>query len=365
MKKWHINTVLLAFALVVVSLVSCRKNRGNDGFSKTAMLTNYSDNYIIPAHTDLLLKISDMQTRINEFATKTDTAHLMALRQSWKEAYIVWQSAELVAFGPGEAQRLRQFMNSFPAAITKIENNITTNTYELETEESKDAQGFPALDYLLNGIAPHDTSIVTLYTTDGLAANRIQCLKAVTQKMVIRLTTAIDAWNIYRTTFIESTSSDTGGSISILVNGFIKYYENHLCLAKVGKPAGVTTNVVTPQAAEAYYFPTLTNELARTSLVNANMFFEGFGYGSTTGSDNSLRGYLISTGRTNAQGQSIAYTIGTDFVYADSALGRIPGPIQQAVVADRPSVLGAYQTMTRMLPTLKVDMAAAFGVTVK
>src|SRR5690606_15309447 len=124
------------------------------------------------------------------------------------------------------------YLNIYPVTVSELENNMTSGNYDLETFGNKDAQGFPALDYLLNGIA------LDKYTTDPQAANRKQYLLAVVNKMLQKTTEVRDEWNSYKNTFITGTGTDAGSAFSHMVNNYILYYERYFRSGKIGLPVG-------------------------------------------------------------------------------------------------------------------------------
>ena len=44
-----------------------------------------------------------------------------------------------------------------------MENNIASDSYDLSLSTEMDKQGFPALDYLLNGVKDSDLEILNVY----------------------------------------------------------------------------------------------------------------------------------------------------------------------------------------------------------
>src|SRR5688500_6351237 len=140
--------------LLTAMLIACKKsdNGGDeDNFDRKALLTNYADNYIIPAYQDMVQKMNDLKSATDQFAAAPDEAKLVTVKNSWRDAYLTWQKVELLEVGPAEDVSLRMFINIYPASATKISTNISSGSYDLNTFGNKDAQGFPAVDYLLNG----------------------------------------------------------------------------------------------------------------------------------------------------------------------------------------------------------------------
>ena len=54
-------------------------------------------------------------------------------------------------FGKAYEIKLKDFSKIYPSNVTAIESNISSGTYDLTLISQMDKQGFPALDYDLNG----------------------------------------------------------------------------------------------------------------------------------------------------------------------------------------------------------------------
>ncbi|MEJ0055822.1 MAG: imelysin family protein [Bacteroidota bacterium] len=113
----------------------------------------------------------------------------------------------------------------------------------MDVPASYPTQGFPALDYLINGLGTTDAAIVAFYTTDASAAKRIGYLKLIVAKMNTVFNAVNTEWNsTYRNTFVDKSSTDAGSSLSLMVNGYILNYERYIRSGKFGIPSGAMTN---------------------------------------------------------------------------------------------------------------------------
>ncbi|GAA4460433.1 imelysin family protein [Nemorincola caseinilytica] len=359
---------MAAAVAVILSVAGCNKDKDKDNdtsvdFDRAAMLTNYADNYVIPAYADMAGKLTTLRTKIDEFAAAPDTTKLIAARTAWKEAYLTWQGVEVLEFGPEASISLRDFLNIYPVSVTKVNTNITSGSYDLEQFGNKDAQGFPALDYLLNGLATTNSAIVALYTTDAKATGRKQYLQTVAAKMLAKITAVKDAWGGYRGTFIAATSTSVTGSISLMTNAYVLYYERYVRSGKIGLPVGAMTGTAAPELTEAYYTPTLSKDLAIAAMNSVAAFYEGIYY---NGSNNGMgfKDYLAAIGTKDDNGTPMANVIATEMEEVRTALTTIPAPITTAVTTNRAEVLKLYDQMQQVVPLLKVDMVSAFGISI-
>jgi predicted lipoprotein len=362
MKKYIFSILSVATAAMIV-LSACKKEKNpvtkpEDNFDRQAMLTSYADNLIIPAYTSMSKRMDECVTAVNAFATNPTNETLVNARAAWRTAYIEWEKVDLLEFGPAEDISLRMYTNVYPTTVSKIENNINAGTYDLEEFGNKDAQGFPAMDYLLNGVAGNDADILKYYTEGAQNAQRRQYLKDVATKMQEKINKVKSDWSgTYRNTYISSTGTDAGSSLSKTVNAYVLYFERYLRSGKIGLPAGAMTGVAKPELAEAYYTAdNLRDELARTAMKSVQDFY------NNTGGTSSLKSYLAAIGTKDDNGKLIADVINEEMNEAVSALGNTD--IKKEVTQDRQKVLLTYQQLQDVVPLLKVDMVSALGISI-
>ena len=355
--KRILYAAFLAVIVVAGATTSCNKNddnpspNDNSGLDRQPMLINYADNYIMPAYADMLSKLQDLKTAIETFNATPTQQSMQSASNAWRTAYMVWQKVDLLEFGPAFDASLRSFINTYPVTLSKLDANITSGSYDLEAFGNKDAQGFPSLDYLLNGIA------LDKYTSDAQAQNRKQYLLAVVNKMIEKVTKVKNDWVAYRNTFVNSTSTDVNSSLSIMVNNFVLYYERYLRGGKIGLPVGAMTGVAKPELVEAYYSQDLSKNLAAEALKNVIAFYKG-----ATGE--SMKTYLAALGTKDDNGVLMADVIETELQQALAAVGNLNGPLATAVQNDRATVLKAYDEIQQVVPLLKVDMVSAFSISI-
>ena len=181
----------------------------DEGKNRTIILTHLADNIIIPAYANFKVKFDLMKIKSDAFAFQPSLISLSEFRTAWSEAYIEWQKVELFDFGPAEKQTLHSFYNIYPASEKGINDNIIYPNANLEVPASNAQQGFPALDYLINGVGKSDAEILAYYTTATDATKRIAYLGRLTIRMESLLGKVISDWNgAYRETFISKTSLD-------------------------------------------------------------------------------------------------------------------------------------------------------------
>ena len=160
--------------LVIVMVYACDQAPEDDmilipkpnEFDRAELLTNSADNIIIPALEKLSTELMSLKTVADNFAMDPNQTNLDNLRSSWLSAYTVWQHVEMFNIGLAEEINYSFQMNIYPSNVSDIEANVVSGSYDLEHPNNNDAVGFPAIDYLLYGVASDDASILKKYTRD-------------------------------------------------------------------------------------------------------------------------------------------------------------------------------------------------------
>ena len=359
MKKWYLFSGLLL--VVLTAALSCNKEKntdpGNNALDRSPMLAHYANNYITPAYSDMVAKLTELKTKIDAFTTATGPTTMQSAQTAWRNAYITWQKVDMLEFGPAEATVLRGYMNIYPVTTSKVNNNIAAGSFDLEQFGNRDAQGFPALDYLLNG------TTLDMYVSDAQANNRKLYLQAVAAKMLEKVTSVKNEWDAYKTTFVGATGTDVNSSLSQMVNAYVLYYERYLRSGKIGLPVGAMTGVAKPEIVEAFYSPDLSKELAVTALNSVLNFYSGKSYdGTTTGE--SMKSYLAALGTQDENGVLMAEYIETEINAAITSLNGLNTTIYNSVQNNRAQVLTIYDELQDVVPLLKVDMVSAFSISI-
>lgn len=363
-----IKKIALVFilALIVACSSSDDSSGGNttDDFNRSELLANLADNIIIPSLQDFGPKMTALKTSVETFAATPNQSNLEVARTNWLIAYKSWQHIEM--FNIGKAEALNQyyyFMNIYPVTVSDIENGAATGTYDLNSSAFHDAQGFPALDYLLYGVGSDDVSIIAKYTTDANAQGYKNYLTDVTTQMEGLTQQVITDWTIvYRNQFVSSIENTATSSLNKFVNDFIFYYEKGLRANKFGIPAGVFSTTPLPEKVEAYYNQDVSKELALEALNAVQDVFNGKAFnGSQTGA--SFKTYLDYL-NANRDGQSVSATINNQLNVARTKIQVLDSNFYQQINTDNSKMTDAYDALQMAVVYLKVDMVQAFNISV-
>ncbi|ODS90543.1 MAG: hypothetical protein ABS44_00750 [Chryseobacterium sp. SCN 40-13] len=367
-RKILLGIISLSLLFAYTFVASCdKKSKGGEADGKAldrkALFVNYTANYILPGYQALKTDIIALQEAAAGFTAAPDAAKLSILRDSWYVAYLSWQKVDMLEFGPAEKQSLRSFLNIYPVTTSKVEQNVSVGNYNLETFNNYDAQGFPALDYLLNGLGSDDASVIAYYTTHANAQARISYLNNVIAKMLEKVSAVHTEWQSYQTDFINATGTDVEGSLSKMVNAFVLYYERFLRSGKIGYPVGAMTAQPLPTHCESYYSPGNGKAMAVTALQSVIAFYEGKSFdGGQSGK--GMKTYLAAIATKDDDGTLMSEVISTELNAALTALNGVNGTLRDGVVNNRAAILGVYDLLQKAVASLKVDMVSAFGISI-
>ena len=222
----------LSLVFLAVVIYACSSNEGEDDpifiddFDRGLMLTNLADNIIIPSYEDFATNMTLMKNAGQTF-TATPTQNTLDLfRSSWLDAYKSWQRVEMFNIGKAEELQYSFYMNVYPLTVSDVQNNVINGGYDLNNVNNQDAQGFPALDYLLYGIADNDSDLLAVFTSGQNATGYSNYVNAILNQMNGLTQEVLTHWKgSFRSTFINSKSNTATSSLNKLVNDFIFYYE--------------------------------------------------------------------------------------------------------------------------------------------
>ncbi len=259
---------------------------------RSAMLTHWADNIVLPAYRSYGQTLATLRKTTETFNQAPTGSSLSELRAAWQEAYRAWQWVSLYEIGPAEAASLRNFTNIYPTDAAAIEQNVADRNYTLNLPSKYDEQGFPALDYLLYGLADTDEELLARYTDPVGGENYRAYLQELVNRMDGLATDVIAEWEAtYRDSFVGNTSASATGSFNTLVNDYLFFYEKALRAGKVGIPAGVFSGAPLPHTVEGRYAGDISRELLLEAIDAAQHFFNGQAFGSDQASA-GLRSYL-------------------------------------------------------------------------
>lgn len=362
---------IFVLMLVFVMVYACDSSGGEPGpqppinkdFDRAELLENAADNIIIPAFEDLVVKLASLKTAKDAFIADPNQSNLNNLRSEWLIAYTVWQYVEMFNIGKAEEINYGFQMNVYPSTVTDIEANVDSGSYDLTHPNNNDAVGFPAIDYLIYGVADGDAAILEKYNSNGSSNGYRAYLSDLVDQMESLTVTVLSDWkDSYRDIFVSSTANTATSALNKLVNDFIYYYEKGLRATKIGIPAGNFSATPLPDKIEAYYSQEFSKTMASVALRAVQDFFNGKSYGSSaTGA--SFKSYLDFL-NTIKNGEDLSTLINDQYNEARSRIDVLDDNFYKQINTDNTKMTEAYDALQVAVVLMKVDMLQAFGVSV-
>ncbi|AIZ63581.1 hypothetical protein PK28_07555 [Hymenobacter sp. DG25B] len=353
------KTLVTASALFLALAAGCDSKEDTapaSEYDRAAMLTNYSNNLIVPGYTALNTETTQLKAAIDAFVAAPGEATLASARAELQQAYTAWQMVSGYEFGPAEQQMLRTNLNIYPATTSTIESNISAGSYDLESSANLSAKGFPALDYLLYS----DASATAVIARFVAQSNRGRYLQDVAANINTRVGATTAGWQSYTATFQKSEGTAVGSAVGNLVNQLNSDIDMTK-RAKVGIPSGrFTAGTAQPTKVEAYYSG-LSLPLLKSSLQAEKAMFLGQNAAGANGL--GLDDYLDHVGA-KYNNEALSAAIAKKFDEAIAATDAVQGPLSQAVTTQPQAVGAVYQKLQELIVLTKTDMPAALGVSI-
>ena len=366
------NKIFFFLLLTSVFIFSCKKNQDEeptgpvDNFDRQAMLINWADNIIIPAFTAFAEKTNELKSASEAFATDPSTSTYDELANQWEAAYLVFQDVSMFEIGKAEELRFTNNLNIYPTDAAAITDNIMNGGYNFELPSTIDQQGFPALDYLLFGIADNEAMILDFYQNNTDASKYLTYLTDLTTRIDDLAQTVLSDWNNgFRNSFVENSGNSATASVDKLTNDFIFYYEKHLRAGKIGIPAGVFSGDTERDKVEALYRNDLSKTLFFRAMDAVEKFFNGENY-LTVGplsQEESFKTYIeyLDVRKGN---ESLATVINNQFQLARTTAQELDDSFSNQIEMDNVKMLATYDQLQLNVVNIKVDMLQAFNINV-
>ena len=353
---------------IIFSCSDDSSSSSSDGYNRQALLSNIVNNIIIPAHNNFKNELDLFKSNVEVFDNNRDITNLQQLQNQFVEAYKAWQHIEMFNIGYAEEIFYASKMNIYPANISRISDNINAANIDLDSNSNQySAQGFPALDYLLFGLAEDNQSILNIYLSSGQDNLTMNYLNILSNKMVENTDSVIDYWQSNKESFINSSGNSSTSSLNMLSNDFVYYFEKGLRANKIGIPAGVWSGEL-PQNVEAYYKGNISKLLAIEGLQASYNFFNGIHFGSNQIDGEGLYDYLAYLDDTNYSDSTMFIGLEDDIVYSfENSMQKLlllNDNFAVQIQTDNMKMLEAYDAIQQGVVRLKTNMLSILGISV-
>lgn len=358
----------LGLLLIGLFLTSCGDDDDDDDgpeleTTRSEIQLNTANNIIIPAYAQFNISAADLNDAVNSFTQAPGQDNLTAARVALQAAWLDWQDAAIFQFGPAEEMTLRSLFNTYPTDDDKIASNISSGSYTLESIDNRDAGGFPAIDFLLNGAADGDEAIIDLFIGDAESTNRIQYLNDLADLISNNAQEVLTRWEASGSDYLadftssEASGTDVGSSLGLIVNALNFHFERFTRDGKIAIPAGVrSAGIPRPFATEARYGE-YSVELLIRSLSAFRRLYLGQGLNGQEGT--GLSDYLVALGEDELSADILAQL---DVVINDSQ--QLTDPLAELIDTNNDQLLDLFTEMQTLVILLKTDMPSIMGVSI-
>lgn len=354
-------TIIVA-AVLVAGCSSSDNNSTTEGtYDRTALMTSWADNIIIPSFTDYQAKASVLNTKAAAFAAAPSQQGLDELRAAWLDAYKAFQHVGIFDDPTAFSLHLIEGSNTYPADVAGINSNIASGSYNLSQPAQYAREGFPALDYLLYGIADTDAGLVAYFTANANARTYVADLAAHIKSVADAI---VADWNSsYRQTFIAGTGTAVSAPINQTVNNFVKNLEKDIRTPKLGIPAGLFSNGTTyADKVEGYYSNTVSRQLLVEAITASRDFFNGKHFGMEMNGP-GLAAYLDAVNAVR-DGQNLSSVIDARYAAALTAANTLDNSFSNQVTTDNTKMVAAYNALQQVVIVEKLDMLQALNISI-
>jgi len=348
MKNWFI---FIAIGLLFISCDDELKSTEEDAiFDRISLLTSVADNHAIPEYKNFVADVSIMVTTKNTFIADKTEANLVAFRNAYLKAYTSFQPVAKYDFSLAQDVNFYQNLNAHPLRLANFESFILNqNNENLESVLNQDRQGFPAIDYLINGLSTTDTEILEFYTGENATDYTTFLSKIVDRINTLSTNVATDWENNLRASFISD-----GAFLNIFVNSYIQYFEKRLRASKIDFPAGKFDGSPSPEQIESVFKPEESKALLIEALESSRTFYTG-----VNAEADSLSKVLITLGEEGLDAQ-----IKLKFLEALNVVNGLNDNLKLQVETDNTKMLEARDALQEIVRLLKIDLTSKLNIAI-
>lgn len=361
-------TLIALFSIFLI--IACSGDTDDDAdqipeFDRSTILNNYVSNIIIPRYGDFKVALDDLKIAVDDFTQTPNTGNLQKLHDDWLESYKKWQHIEMFNIGKAEEVMYLQKMNAYPADNSRIEANVSSSKTDLTSANDFTSQGFPAIDYMIHGVATDFVSVSNIYTNDSKYGDY---LKVLVDVMIQNTGDIIQDWSSTKDSFIQSSGNSNTSSLNMVTNDFVYYFEKGLRANKIGIPAGrYSGGDALPSKVEAYYssknsFQDVSKILAVEAVIASENFFTG--KSSTGAMGASLKTYLDYIYASNVNKENLSPLIISNFQEAKQAVNMLDANFINQIDNDQLKMMNAFNKLQAIVVNLKTNMLSLLSIQV-
>ena len=364
------NLKIITIAILSIFVISCSSSSDDEQstipeFDRSAVLTNYADNIIIPRLNNFKSSVDYLNESVNAFVNSPDLTTYTELHNSWVEAYINWQYVEMFNIGKAEEIMFLNKLNTYPVNEGRIKENINNEKTDISNPNDWSCQGFPGLDYMIHGIANSENEIINQYSQNPLNG---KYLKVIIGELNSNTDIVLNDWSTYRNTFVNSFENTATSAFNMLTNDFVYYFEKGLRTNKIGIPAGVFSNNPLSNKVEAYYsskngIEDVSRDLIENALNAVDLLFQGKSSAQSNVGP-SFKTYLDFINANDVSGDDIGSLVVSKIQTAKQKILDLDKNLITQVENNNSKMLAAFDALQTIVVNLKTDMLSLFNVAV-
>ena len=362
--------IFISISILSIFIISCSSSSDDEQstipeFDRSAVLSNYADNIIVPRLNNFKSSVDYLKESGDAFLDSPDITTYTELHNSWLEAYINWQYVEMFNIGKAEEIMFFSKTNTYPVNEGRIQENINNQKTDLSNPNDWSCQGFPGLDYMIHGIANTENEIINQYIQNPLNG---KYLKVVLNELNNNTDLVLDDWNTYRNTFVNSIENTATSAFNMLTNDFVYYFEKGLRTNKIGIPSGVFSNNPLSTKVEAYYsskngIEDVSRDLIENALNAVDLVFQGKSSNQSPVGP-SFKTYLDFIKANNVSADDIGSIVVNKIQTANQKILDLNKNFINQVENDNGKMLAAFDALQTIVVNLKTDMLSLFNVAV-
>ena len=331
----------------------------SETFDRGTILSNYSENIIIPRYNIIKSSMDNLKNSIETFKSSPTSENYDLLQSDWIDAYKKWQYVEMFNISKAEEIMYNLKMNTYPVGKERVDINIDNGQTDLSNPNDWAAQGFPGLDYMLHGIANNKDEVLDLYSSDSKYGTYLSTLGSLMMEIT---NSVVEDWSSYVDTFNTSTENTATSAFNMMINDFVFYHEKGLRTNKIGIPAGrFSGSQSLPEKIEAYYYSKNSfGNLSKTLVLEAtqaveNIFLGKNSEGTEGPSYKSYLDYLDS---------DVSQIVESRLNEAKEKLSLLDDNFINQIETDNTSMLYFFDILQKIVVNFKTDMLSNFNIAV-
>lgn len=342
--------IVLVSSIFLISCDDDLKPSDNTIFDAATLLDNIVDHHLLPELDGFEENVNDLVISKNRFIETPSNENLAALRENYFRAYVSFQAVGKYESDVSRNNNYYLNLNAHPLDL----ENITAFILDQENQNfssilNQDRQGFPALDYLLYGLADSDDEVIAFFT--GADGDDYKGFLSKVTDRIDSLTKEVN--NDWETNLAAIVKSDVQ-FIDPIFNNYLEYFEKRVRSSKIDFPSGKFDGTPSPESIESLFDPENSKTLLVEAFNNIELFYLG-----TENTTSSWSQVLI-----DLEEDGLDAKIKLAFLEAKNAINGLDDNLKLQVETDNAQLLAARDEIQDVVRLLKADLVSKLGISI-